>query len=135
VSGIAMEDDKKTRKQLIEELVELRQCVDRLKGFEEEIEYTRVNREKFSKAFLQNSIPVGITTLKEGRFVDVSDAYLRLMGRKQDEVIGHTSIEIGFLTAEQRELFFDEMNKNGRQDQRRRIEIWIVQCGRDESRR
>jgi PAS domain S-box-containing protein len=109
-----MEDGKKTRKQLIEELKELRQHVAELKGFEEEIEQTRVNQEKFAKAFLQNSIPVGITTLKEGRFVDVSDAYLRLMGRKRDEVVGHTSTGIGFITAEQRESFFEELNKRGR---------------------
>ena len=109
-----MEDEKKTKKQLIEELNELRQCVAELKGFEEEIKQTRVNHEKFTKAFLQNSIPVSITTLKEGQFVDVSDAFLRLMGRKRDEVIGHTSIEIGFITEDQRAFFFSELNKRGR---------------------
>jgi PAS domain S-box-containing protein len=109
-----MNDEKKTRKQLIEELNELRQCIAELKGFEEEIKQTRVDQEKFTKAFLQNSIPVGITTLKDGRFVDVSDAFLRLMGRKRDEVIGHTSVEIGFITKEQRASFFEELNKRGR---------------------
>jgi len=109
-----MDDDRKTKKQLIEELKELRQCVAELKGFGEEIEQIRVNQEKFTKAFLQNSIPVGITTLKEGRIVDVSDAFLRLMGRKRDEVIGLTSIEIGFITEDQRSTFFDELNKKGR---------------------
>jgi PAS domain S-box-containing protein len=109
-----MEDVKKTRKQLIEELKYLRQHVAELKGFEEEIKQTRVNQEKFTKAFLQNSIPAGITTLKEGRFVDISDAFLRLMGRKRDEVVGHTSIEIGFITKEQRASFFEELNKRGR---------------------
>jgi PAS domain S-box-containing protein len=108
-----MEDEKKTKRLLIEELNELRQCVAELKGFEEEIKQTRVNHEKFTKAFLQNSIPVSITTLKEGRFVDVSDAFLRLMGRKRDEVIGHTSIEIGFITEEQRAFFSSELNKRG----------------------
>jgi len=109
-----MDDEKKTKKQLIEELKELRQCVAELKGFGEEIEQTRVNQEKFTKAFLQNSIPVSITTLKEGRFVDVSDAFLRLSGRKRDEVVGHTSTEIGFITEEQRASFFNELNKRGR---------------------
>ena len=108
-----MEDAKKTKKQLIEELKELRQCVAELKGFEEEIKQTRVNQEKFTKAFLQNSIPVSITTLKEGRFVDVSDAFLRQMGRKRDEVIGHTSTEFIF-TEEQRASFLNELTKRGR---------------------
>ena len=109
-----MKDDQKTKRKLIEELNELRQCVAELKGFEEEIKQTRVNHEKFTKAFLQNSIPVAITTLKEGRFVDVSDAFLSLMGRKRDEVVGHTSTEIGFITEEQRVSFFNELSKGGR---------------------
>jgi PAS domain S-box-containing protein len=109
-----MEDEKKTRKQLIEEVKELRQCVAELKGFEEEIVQARVNQEKFTKAFLQNSIPMGITTLKEGRFVDISNAFLRLMGSKRDEVIGHTSTDLGFITEEQRVIFFNELNKSGR---------------------
>jgi PAS domain S-box-containing protein len=109
-----MEDDKKTKKQLIEELYELRNRVAKLNSFEEEIKQTRANNEKFTKAFLQNSIPVGITTLKEGRFVDVSDAFLGVMGHRRDEVIGHTSIEIGFITKEQRASFFNELNKRGR---------------------
>jgi PAS domain S-box-containing protein len=109
-----MEDEKKTKKQLIEELKELRQRVAELKVFEEEVRQTRINQEKFAKAFLQNSIPVGITTLEEGRFVDVSDAFLRLMGRKRDEVIGHTSMEIGCITEEQRVAFLNELNRRGR---------------------
>ena len=109
-----MDDIKKTKKQLIEELNELRQCVAKLKDIEKEVEQTRVNQEKFTKAFLHSSIPIGITTLKEGRFIDVSDAYLRFMGLKRDKVIGHTSSEIGFITEKQREIFIDELNKHGR---------------------
>ena len=109
-----MEDERKTKKQLIEELNELRQSVAELKGFKEEIKQTRVNQEKFTKAFLQNSIPVTITSVKDGRFVEVSDAFLRLVGLKRDEVIGHTSRETGFITEEQRTLFYNELSKNGR---------------------
>ena len=43
-----MNDEKKTKKQLIAELKELRQSVAALKGFEAEIEQTRVNQEKFT---------------------------------------------------------------------------------------
>jgi two-component system cell cycle sensor histidine kinase/response regulator CckA len=109
-----MEDERKTKKQLIEELTELRQRVAQLDGFEEEIKQTRINQEKFTKAFLQSSIPMTITTVKEGRFVDVSDAFLRLVGRKRDEVIGHTSRETGFVTDEQRAFFYNQLSKSGR---------------------
>ena len=87
----AMEDERKTKKQLIEELHELRQCVAKLQGFEEEINQTRANLEKYTKVFLQNSIPMAISTAKEGRFVDVNNSFLRLVGLKREKVIGHTS--------------------------------------------
>ena len=99
-----MEDERKTKKQLIEELNCLRL---------EKIDQTRVTSEKFTKAFLQNSIPITITTVKDGRFVEVSDAFLRLVERKRDEVIGHTSRETGFITEEQRTLFYNELGKHG----------------------
>jgi PAS domain S-box-containing protein len=100
-----MEDEKKTKKQLIEELNCLRL---------EQIEQAKVNSEKFTKAFLQNSIPTIITAIKDGRAVEVSDAFLRLAGLKRHEVIGRTAVEGGFFTEEQRAVFFNELNKNGR---------------------
>ena len=109
-----MKDDQKTKKQLIEELNERRQRVAELEYLEEEIKHTRLNQEKFTKAFLQSSLPVGITTLKEGQFVEVSDAFLRLMGRRRDEVVGRTATDIEFITEEQRRAFFKELNKKGR---------------------
>lgn len=99
-----MEDEKKTKKQLIEEL----QCL-RL----EQIEQTRITSEKFTKAFIQSSIPTIITSAKDGRAVEVSDSFLRLVGLKRHEVIGRTMIENKFITREQRAIFFDEFKKNG----------------------
>jgi len=109
-----MKDDQKTKKQLIEELNERRQRAAELEGLEEEIGQMRADYEKFTRAFIQSSVPVGITTFKEGRFVEVSDAFLRLMGRKRNEVIGHTATGIRFITEEQRRAFFYELNKKGR---------------------
>ncbi len=111
-----MEDERKTKKELIEEIHELRQDVAQLKGFEEEINTARLNQEKFTKAFLQNSIPVSITTLKEGRYVDVSDAFLKYMECRRDQIIGSTAVESGFITHEQRLSYIDELNKSGRID-------------------
>jgi diguanylate cyclase (GGDEF)-like protein/PAS domain S-box-containing protein len=100
-----MEDERKSKKQLIEELNALRL---------EQIEQTKINSEKFTKAFRQNSIPMTIATVKDGRFVDASDAFLRLVERKRDKVIGYTSRETGFITEEQRSFIYNELSKNGR---------------------
>lgn len=103
--GNLIEDAKKTRKQLIEELHALRL---------EKTEQIRVATDKFAKAFLKNSIPAVIITAKEGTISEASDAFLRLVGRNRNEVVGHAAEKIGYITQEQRASFVDELNKNGR---------------------
>jgi PAS domain S-box-containing protein len=51
------------------------------------------SEEKFSMIF--NTAPVGITisTLADGRFVDINAAAERFSGYRRDEVIGHTALE------------------------------------------
>ena len=58
-------------------------------------EALRQSEDKFSKAFHGSPDWVTITTLKDGRYIDVNDAFLRITGFSRDEVIGRTSIELG----------------------------------------
>jgi len=121
-----MKDEGKTKRQLISELVKLRQFIgehfnipkdsiddDDYHSLQEASQHLKKSQEKFMKSFLQNSIPMGLTTQKEGRFVEVSEAFLKLMGFKRDEVIGNTSTELGLITAEQRSIVFNEFKKKG----------------------
>ncbi|MEN6376238.1 MAG: PAS domain S-box protein [Smithella sp.] len=108
-----MKDESKTKKQLISELAELRQQLANTKNFEEEFNKLKENNAKFVKAFMNCSIPVTITTFKEGRFIDVNNAFLRFTGLRQDEVIGSTSREIGYISEEQRAVLFSEIKKKG----------------------
>ncbi len=108
-----MKDESKTKKQLISELTDLRQQLASLNNCEEEFNKLKENNAKFVKAFMQCSIPVAITTFKEGRFIDVNNAFLRFIGLRQDEVIGSTSREIGYITEEQRAILFSEIKKKG----------------------
>ncbi|MBV8652653.1 MAG: PAS domain S-box protein [Alphaproteobacteria bacterium] len=39
---------------------------------------------------------ISLTTMAEGRYVDVNDGFLRVLGRQRSDVIGRTSDEIGF---------------------------------------
>jgi PAS domain S-box-containing protein len=77
-------------------------------------EVHKEREERFAKAFLQNSVPMAISTINEGRYVDVSDAFLTLMGLPRDEVIGNTSTGVGFITPEKRASVLGEFTKNGR---------------------
>ena len=76
-------------------------------------EFLNKSVQKFTTAFLRNSIPTAITTVKEGRYVDVSDSFLELNGLKREEVVGKTSIGIGFITAEQRSILINELHRYG----------------------
>src|SRR5262249_49155098 len=58
-------------------------------------EALRESEEKFSKVFKASPHRITITTLDEGRYIDVNDAVLRGSGYERSEMIGHTSEEIG----------------------------------------
>ena len=62
------------------------------KRIEEELHQSE---ERFSKAFRVNPAATTITTLSDGRYLDVNDSFLSLLGFNREEVIGKTSIELG----------------------------------------
>jgi len=55
----------------------------------------RISEEKYAKAFCHSPERVAITTLSEGRYIDVNEAFLRFTGFHRNEVIGNTSAELG----------------------------------------
>jgi PAS domain S-box-containing protein len=55
----------------------------------------RQSEEKFSKAFQGSPLILGISTVKDGRFLEVNEAFLLKLGFKREEVIGRTSQELG----------------------------------------
>jgi len=58
------------------------------------------SEEKFAKAFRSSPDAMAITSLKEGRFIDVNDSFLRFTGRTREETINHTSVEIHLWSSE-----------------------------------
>jgi len=58
-------------------------------------EALRLSEEKFHKAFRSSPDPVVISTLEDGFYIDVNDAFLRNTGYERKEVIGHSSLELG----------------------------------------
>src|SRR6478752_7103547 len=61
------------------------------------------SEERFSKAFRGNPQPMSITTIEEGRYVDVNASFLMMSGYTRQEIIDHTSIELQiFKTEEER---------------------------------
>src|SRR5438309_7217131 len=54
----------------------------------------QVSEEKFQKVFRSSPIPFSITTLKEGRFLDVNTAFEQRYGYAREEMLGHTVHEL-----------------------------------------
>ncbi|MGJ3253377.1 MAG: sensor histidine kinase [Elainellaceae cyanobacterium] len=52
------------------------------------------SQEKFSKAFGFSPDSITISTLEDGRFIDVNESFLRMTGYRRDEVIGRTSYDL-----------------------------------------
>jgi PAS domain S-box-containing protein len=54
-----------------------------------------LSEEKFQKAFRSSPDWFVISTLGDGFYVDVNEAFLQTTGYRREEVIGHTSAELG----------------------------------------
>ena len=52
--------------------------------------------ETFRKAFDANPEPMTISSIAEGRYLDVNEAFLRVTGYAREEVIGHTCHDLNF---------------------------------------
>jgi PAS domain S-box-containing protein len=75
----------------------------------------RESEEKFSKAFRSSPDAIAITTLKDGRFIEVNDSYTRITGYPREEVIGHSTTEFGvWAKAEERDKILRMLKEQGR---------------------
>lgn len=73
------------------------------------------SEEKFSKAFRLSPAAMAITSLEEGRFIDVNSSFVQQSGYQREEVLGRTRPEIGMLeSASDQERMTDELKKRGR---------------------
>ncbi|MBA4395101.1 MAG: hypothetical protein C0407_16240 [Desulfobacca sp.] len=58
-------------------------------------EALRLSEEKLSKAFRASPDWMSISTMEEGRYIDVNDSFLRMSGYSREEAIGRTSTDLG----------------------------------------
>jgi PAS domain S-box-containing protein len=57
-------------------------------------EALRKSEEKFSKAFMASPVWVAVTTVEDGRFLEVNDTFTTESGYTREEAIGRTSLEL-----------------------------------------
>ncbi|HBH62126.1 MAG TPA: hypothetical protein DDX85_10405 [Nitrospiraceae bacterium] len=78
------------------------------------IKAIRLSEEKFSKAFRSSPAFVTISTVHDGRFIEVNDAFLAASGYCREEMLGRSSVELGIWTdMSDRNKMVEELKEHG----------------------
>jgi PAS domain S-box-containing protein len=62
----------------------------------------RLSQEKFAKAFQASPYGITISTRDQGLIFEANDAYCRIVGYSLEELVGHSAVELGIITAASR---------------------------------
>ena len=74
----------------------------------------RASEEKFSKAFQNAPLLMTISTVEDGRYLDVNEAFVRVTGYTRDVAIGKSSVDLGFIKNEDRNRLSVLLQNEGR---------------------
>jgi PAS domain S-box-containing protein len=95
-----------------EENTALQSEIRRRQQIEEEL---RSSEEKFAVAFRSNPCGMAISTLPEGRLIDVNTAFEAMTGYTRTDLIGRTGLEVGLWSdPAERPAMMEELEKTGR---------------------
>jgi PAS domain S-box-containing protein len=72
-----------------------RAATKNITGRERAAKELRASEEKFAKAFRSSPDFIAISTVNEGRYIEVNEAFTLITGFSREEVIGRTAIDIG----------------------------------------
>ncbi len=74
----------------------------------------RESEERFGKAFQASPALIALTRLADGTFIAANDAFHRISGYPEEEVIGHSSLELNiYARPEQRDEYVDLIRRHG----------------------
>ena len=77
-------------------------------------EKLKQSEERFIKAFQASPVLMSITTMDEGRFIEVNDYFLRTFDYKREDVIGKTVLDLNiYADPEQRNSFIQLLKTQG----------------------
>ena len=73
----------------------------------------RLSQEKFAKAFQASPFGITISTHEQGLIFEANEAYCRIVGYSLEELIGHSAVELGIITAESRSAMMATLAADG----------------------
>jgi PAS domain S-box-containing protein len=80
----------------------------------EEEEIKRIFSDRFFKAFMEVATPMAISAIKDGRYIDVNEAFTKVMGIDREDLIGNTSTGMRHISGIQRALILEQLARKGR---------------------
>jgi len=121
-----VDDDNRSREELINELTELRRKITELELVQlgppqiNNLDHERRNtiglsENKYYQAFLCSPDLITISTIKEGRITEINQAFINKVGFERHEVIGHLAGELGiWQIRSERKMMLNEIREKGR---------------------
>ena len=82
-------------------------------GISKDISELKASEEKFSLAFQASPALMAISTIEEGRYLDINDAFLTTLGFTREEVTGRSSSELGILNSHLRSKITLQLLRDG----------------------
>jgi diguanylate cyclase (GGDEF)-like protein/PAS domain S-box-containing protein len=71
--------------------------------------------ERFAALFYCSPVALVLTSMTDGRIVDLNDAYCQLVGYRREELVGHTSLELGlWADSADRQKVLELVHRDGR---------------------
>jgi two-component system cell cycle sensor histidine kinase/response regulator CckA len=76
-------------------------------------ERLRVSEEKFHEAFYTAPLLATLSRKEDGRIIEVNDKYCEVLGFAREEILGHTSLELGVFRPEVRQRLLEALRPSG----------------------
>jgi PAS domain S-box-containing protein len=73
----------------------------------------RQSEERSSKMFRSSPAAIIISRVADGKFIDVNDAACQIYGYSREELIGHTSLELGIISPQERNKLVAALTSQG----------------------
>ena len=71
------------------------------------------SEERFASVFHSSPTPIALTRLVDGKIMNVNEAFCQLFGYSHEEIVGHTSLELGISDPESRQKAVETLKEKG----------------------